>query len=144
MAQKIRDSVVVITGASGGIGRATALVLAGRGAAVVLAARRQQPLYELAGECEERGGRALAVPTDVTDEEAVRRLAQQAVEQFGRIDTWVNNAAVTLFGRIEETPYEAYRRVIETNLFGYIHGARVVIPYFREQRHADQRRLGGR
>jgi short-subunit dehydrogenase len=133
MPRKIRDSVVVITGASSGIGRATAQTFAGEGASLVLAARREQPLRETATECENLGGRALAVPTDVTDERAVKELARRAIENFGRIDVWINNAAVTLFGRFEETPPDVYRRVIETDLFGYIHGARAALPYFREQ-----------
>ncbi|MBX6312637.1 MAG: SDR family oxidoreductase [Isosphaeraceae bacterium] len=133
MPRAIADAVIVITGASSGIGRASALEFARRGATVVLAARRAQALEDVARECEERGGHALAVPTDVTDAEAVETLARRAIETFGRIDIWVNNAAVTLFGRIEETPLEDYRRVIETNLFGYVHGARAAIPYFREQ-----------
>ncbi|HSK99506.1 MAG TPA: SDR family oxidoreductase [Rubrobacteraceae bacterium] len=133
MARKTRDSVVVITGASSGIGRATALAFAEKGASVVLAARRAEALQEVATECRTLGGRALVAPTDVTDEEDVEELARRAVENFGRIDVWVNNAAVTLFGRFEETPSEVYRRVFETNLFGYIHGARGGFPYFREQ-----------
>ena len=133
MPMEISDSVVVITGASSGIGRATALAFTREGATVVLAARREQALLEAAAECESLGGRALAVPTDVTDEEAVRELARRAIEHFGRIDVWVNNAAVGLFGRFEETPPDAYRRAIETDLFGTIYGARAVLPYFREQ-----------
>ncbi len=133
MARKVRDSVVVITGASSGIGRATALAFAKEGAHVVLAARREQPLQEVARECESLGVRALAVPTDMTDEGAVQELARRALEHFGRIDVWVNNAAVALFGRFEETPPDVYRRVIETDLFGYIHGARAALPIFREQ-----------
>jgi short-subunit dehydrogenase len=73
------------------------------------------------------------VPMDVKDEVLVRGLARKALETFGRIDVWVNNAAVTLFGRLEETPYEACRQVMETNFFGYLHGIRAVIPIFREQ-----------
>ena len=133
MPKPVRESVVVITGASSGIGRAAAHEFARNGATVVLAARREQALDEAARECEERGGRALAVPTDVTDEQAVRALAQRTVEQFGRIDVWVNNAAVSLFSRFEETPPDLYRQVIETNLFGYIHGARAALPHFRQQ-----------
>jgi short-subunit dehydrogenase len=133
MPRAIEDSVVVITGASSAIGRAAALEFARRGAAVVLAARRESALRDVARACEEEGGPALAVPTDVTNEEAVQALAQRAIETLGRIDVWVNNAAVTLFGRIEETPIEPYRRVVETDLFGYVHGARTAIPYFREQ-----------
>jgi NAD(P)-dependent dehydrogenase (short-subunit alcohol dehydrogenase family) len=133
MPKAIENSVVVITGASSGIGRAAALEFARRGATVVVAARHQQALNDLVRECEDLGARALAVPVDVTDAEAVEGLARRAIETFGRIDVWVNDAAVTLFGRIEEVPLEDYRRVIETNLFGYVHGARAAIPYFREQ-----------
>jgi len=133
MSRKISDSVVVITGASSGIGRAAALAFAREGASVVVAARREAPLHEIVAQCENSGGRALAVPTDVTDEAAVRSLARRAVEHFGRLDVWINNAAVTLFARFDDAPIEAFRRVIETKLFGFIHGARAALPYFREQ-----------
>jgi NAD(P)-dependent dehydrogenase (short-subunit alcohol dehydrogenase family) len=133
MPKETKDSVVVITGPSSGIGRATALAFAREGASVVLAARREQALLEAAAECESLGGRALAVPTDVTDEGAVRELARRAVEHFGWIDVWVNNAAVGLFDRFEETPSDVYGRAIETDLFGTIYGARAALPFFREQ-----------
>ncbi|MFL6651765.1 MAG: SDR family oxidoreductase [Sulfurifustaceae bacterium] len=133
MRRKIDGMVVVITGASTGIGRATALALAKRRATVILTARREPILRAVAAQCEQLGGRALVAPADVTDDEAVRRVARQAAEAFGRIDVWINNAAVTVLGRFEDTPAEAYRRVIETNLFGYVHGARAVLPYFRSQ-----------
>lgn len=132
---RLQDKVVVITGASSGIGRATALKFARKGATVVVAARREEPLREVAEECERLAGRSLAVITDVTREREVETLARRTVETFGRIDVWVNNASVTLFSRFEEAPPDDYRRVIETNLFGYIHGARAVLPYFREQGH---------
>jgi len=133
MAKQLMDSVVVITGASSGIGRAAALAFAEQGAVVVLGARREAALHDVAGECEVRGVRTLVVPTDVTDEGAVHHLARRAVETFGRIDVWVNNAAVSAFGRFEETPSDVFRRVLETNLFGYVYGARAVLPIFREQ-----------
>lgn len=133
MPRPIKDSVIVITGASSGIGRATALEFAQQGATLLLAARREAPLQQLAVQCERLGGKALAVPTDTTNESAVQALACRAIETFGRLDVWVNNAAVTLFARFEEAPSDVFRRVIETNLFGYINGARAAMPYFREQ-----------
>lgn len=133
MTVRIADSVVVITGASSGIARATATAFAARGASVVLAARTAASLEEAAAECRAAGGRALAVPTDVTDEAAVQELADRARQEFGRIDVWVNAAAVIAYGEFHKTPTEVYRKVIETNLFGQVHGARAVLPVFREQ-----------
>lgn len=115
MPRELGDSVVVVTGASSGIGRATVRAFAEQGASVALAARSEQSLHEAAGECEAAGGRALVVPTDVADEEAVQELARRTAEHFGRIDVWVNDAAVMIYGSFEEIPCEAYRRVIETN-----------------------------
>jgi short-subunit dehydrogenase len=129
----LSGAVVVITGASSGIGRATAERFADDGAKLVLAARRAQPLADTAAACEERGAEAIAVPTDVRDEQAVARLAQAAVERFGRIDVWVNNAGVTLMGRLDESPPELWRGVVETNLFGAVNGSREAVRRFRRQ-----------
>jgi short-subunit dehydrogenase len=125
--------VAVITGASSGIGRATAHAFARRGAAVVLAARRAEMLEEAVRECEELGGAALAVPTDVTDEAQVLELGRRTLERFGRIDVWFNNAGVGIFGHFQDLPTAAWKRVIETNLFGYVHGAKVAMRQFRRQ-----------
>jgi NAD(P)-dependent dehydrogenase (short-subunit alcohol dehydrogenase family) len=133
MARNIKDSVIVITGASSGIGRATALLFAEQGAKVVLAARNEEALNEVATACGNLGGEAVSCRCDVSNEEDVKKLAQRAMDEYGRIDVWVNNAAITLFGRFEETPPEDWRKVLETNLFGYVSGARAVLPHFREQ-----------
>jgi short-subunit dehydrogenase len=135
MPQPIRDSVVVITGASSGIGRAAARMFAEQGATVVLAARRADALEEAAAECRNAGATALVFPLDVRHEDEVRALCKKTLETFGRIDVWVNNAAVALFGRFEEVPPDVYDNVIQTNLFGYIYGARAALPVFREQGH---------
>ncbi len=130
----LSSQTIVITGASGGIGRATALALAERHqSALVLAARRQEALEELAEICRQHGSAVLVVPTDVTKEEAVNDLAQAAVERFGKISVWLNNAAVSLFGRFDEVPTKDLRRLLEVNLFGYIYGARAAVSQFREQ-----------
>ncbi len=130
---RVKDLVVVVTGASSGIGRATALAFAGHGAAVVLAARREQALDEVARECESAGAQTLVVPTDVTDFKAVDELARRAVEQFGRIDVWVNDAAVTLFSPFLEAPLEDFRRVLDVNVMGYVHGAKAALPRMKNQ-----------
>jgi short-subunit dehydrogenase len=128
-----KDRVIVITGASSGIGRATALALAKKGAHVVLAARREEPLDDLARECESHGVRALVVPTDVSDPAAVRHLADEALGAFGRFDAWINNAGVYLMGSLEETPDDAFRQLMETNFFGTVTGTRVAVTQFRHQ-----------
>lgn len=128
------EKVVVITGASSGIGRATALEFARHGYAVVLGARREPALHALEEECQRYGGKAISFPLDVTYENDVKAMAEKAIEVFGKIDIWINNAAVSLLGMFEDTPTEDIRRVIDINLFGYIHGAKAVIPYFKEQK----------
>jgi short-subunit dehydrogenase len=131
--RRIEGSVVVITGASSGIGRAAATLFAEAGARLVLAARRLDALEEVAAECENAGAEALAVPTDTADADAVHALAEAAVRRFGRIDTWVNDAAVGAYGRFEDMPVEALRRLIDVNVFGYIHGTREALARFRAQ-----------
>jgi NADP-dependent 3-hydroxy acid dehydrogenase YdfG len=120
--------VVVVTGASSGIGAAIALCLADHGTSVVLAARRADALAEIAARCEARGGAALAVPTDVTDPLAVDAVAAAATARFGRIDAWVNNAGVALYAQLADAPLDEVRRTVEVNLFGYLHGIRAALP----------------
>jgi short-subunit dehydrogenase len=128
----IADQVVVLTGASSGIGRQTAIEFARRGARLVLAARNTEALDTLATEVERLGSRALVVPTDVSDFGQVGELAAAAAQRFGRIDTWVNNAGVTTYGSVEQTGVQEIRRVIEVNLLGQVHGMKVALPYLRE------------
>jgi short-subunit dehydrogenase len=135
MQEQMQNAVVVITGASSGIGRATALAFAAGQARLVLAARNEQSLEEVAEMCRRCGTEALVVPTDVRNEQAVVRLAGRTIAQFGRIDVWINNAGVTLYTPFLAAPEGVYRQVIETNLFGCINGVQAVLPIFRTQGH---------
>ena len=133
--KSIRDSVVVITGGSSGIGLATARTLAERGARLVLVARGQSGLDAAARACVSAGARGvLPISADVTKEAALNEVGRVAIEQFGRIDVWINNAGVLMYGKLVDTPSDAWMRVVETNLLGYVHGARVVLPIFMRQR----------
>jgi NAD(P)-dependent dehydrogenase (short-subunit alcohol dehydrogenase family) len=134
VARDLAQCVVVVTGASSGIGRSAAHQFAQQGSRLVLAARSEGPLHDVVEECERFGATALAVPTDVRDERAVEALATRAAEHFGRLDVWVNSAGVIAYGRFAELPSEVFRAVIETNLFGQVHGARAALPYFQAQR----------
>jgi NADP-dependent 3-hydroxy acid dehydrogenase YdfG len=133
MGRSLQHSVVVITGASGGIGRATAREFARQGARLLLTARRPLLLSEVASECRELGGEALAVPLDAADEHGMNALARKAVEMFGRLDVWFNNAGIGLVGELEEAPPDAVHRAIEMNLMSCIYGARACLPHFRLQ-----------
>ncbi|SCL19054.1 Short-chain dehydrogenase [Micromonospora nigra] len=129
LTRSLPDAAVVITGASSGIGTATAYALARRGASLVLAARSEPALREVARTCRGLGGRAVVVPTDVTDPVAVERLAARAAAEFGRIDAWVNNAAVGAVGLFDEIPVAEFRRVVEVNLLGVAYGMRAALPH---------------
>jgi NAD(P)-dependent dehydrogenase (short-subunit alcohol dehydrogenase family) len=125
---------VLITGASSGIGRATALELAGRGARLVLVARGKEALDDTAEEVRAAGAPGVLVhPADVTDEEAIREAVEGAVRQFGRLDAVVHAAQVMAYGTIEELPREVFETVVETAVHGTAVVARVVLPLFREQ-----------
>ena len=125
----VRDQVVVVMGASSGIGRATAARLAAEGAKVVIAARGEAGLRSLVAEIGVAGGEACAEVADVTDPADMRRVAQRAVTEYGRLDTWVHAAAVLLVAPFEETTPEEFRRVVEVNLLGQVHGAMAALPH---------------
>jgi NAD(P)-dependent dehydrogenase (short-subunit alcohol dehydrogenase family) len=129
MPRPVSEQVIVITGASSGIGLATAFTGAHRGAKVVLAARNAADLDSAAETIRRAGGEALAVPTDVTSYEQVRALAAQTVEAFGRIDTWVNNAAVSAYAPFTELSLEDVRQLMDINFMGQLHGAKAALPH---------------
>jgi short-subunit dehydrogenase len=131
--REIREQAVVITGASSGIGRATAMALGKRGASLVLAARSAPDLQRTAQDVSEVGGTVEVVVTDVSQRGDIDRLAQHAVERFGRIDTWVNNAAVGHYSTVEQTTVEEIERVIQVNLLGQIYGMKAALPILKRQ-----------
>lgn len=126
--------VLVVTGASSGIGRATALAAAAAGDHVVLASRGEASLKEVATLCEDAGAAStLVVPTDVGDDASVAHLVRTTLSRHGRIDTVVNSAGVVAYGRIEDVPQEVFDGVLRTNLAGSVNVARHVVPVLREQ-----------
>ncbi|WP_250002967.1 SDR family oxidoreductase [Actinoplanes sp. M2I2] len=131
MPKPVSEQVVVITGASSGIGRATALAFAARGAKVVCAARSGEALDTLVRQIRADGGLAVAAPTDVADAGRVRALAHLAEQTYGRIDTWVNNAAVGVWGRVEDITDEEFERVMRVNFLGQVHGVHAALPALR-------------
>jgi NAD(P)-dependent dehydrogenase (short-subunit alcohol dehydrogenase family) len=132
--QALEEAVVVITGASSGIGRAAALRFARRGSSLALCGRSLPPLEDVARECEAIGATVLPRALNVADEPAVEAFAAETVDRFGRIDVWVNNAGVIAYGEFLEIPSEVFRQVIETNLMGQVHGARAALRRFDRQR----------
>jgi NAD(P)-dependent dehydrogenase (short-subunit alcohol dehydrogenase family) len=127
----VRDQVVVVMGASSGIGRATALRLAGEGAKVVVAARGEPALRSLVEEIRASGGEATAVVADVSDLAQVQAVADRAVSEYGRLDTWVHVAAVIVFAAFEHTTAEEFQRVINVNLMGQVYGAMAALPHLK-------------
>jgi short-subunit dehydrogenase len=124
---------VVIAGASSGIGRATALAFADHGVHLVLAARAPQALHTVASACRARGATALVVPTDIGDQAQVDRLAERAVHEHGRIDTWVTTAAALMAGTFGDEPLGEVEALVRTNVLGQVHTARAALARFREQ-----------
>ena len=129
--KKLRDQTVVVTGASSGIGLATARMAAARGARVLLTSRNEHDLQRVTREICGRGGRAGFVVADVADPDAVDRVAEAAIREFGGFDTWINNAGVSIYGKLTEVPLEDKRRMFETNFWGVVHGCRTAIKHLR-------------
>lgn len=134
MARKLQGQVAIITGASSGIGRATALAFAREGVQLVLAARREERLREVAAAVEAMGVGSLVVPTDVAVERTVGIMIEEAIARFGRIDILVNNAGYGLFAAVEETTTEALTRIMQVNFVGAFYATKAVLPIMQRQR----------
>lgn len=130
--KKLQDQVVVITGASSGIGLVTAKMAAEKGAKVVLAARNDEALQKIAEEIRAKGGECTIVDADVSDQNEVRRIANDAIERFGRIDTWVNNAGVSVYGKLLEVEDKDSRRIFDVNFWGLVYGSKLACEMMRE------------
>ncbi|MGE8339515.1 MAG: SDR family oxidoreductase [Flavobacterium sp.] len=134
MENNIKDKVVIITGASSGMGEAAAKHLAGLGATVILGARRADRIDKLAKDIQQTGAKALAVEVDVTDLEQVKNLVDTAVRQFGRVDVIVNNAGVMPLSPMDRINVEEWNTMIDVNIKGVLNGIAAVLPYMKEQK----------
>jgi len=138
MTERLDGTVALITGASSGIGGATAVALAAQGASVAVAARRRDRLESLA---ERMGGDVLVLETDVTDEGQAARMVDQTVAHFGRLDTLVNNAGVMLLGPIVDAPIDEWRRMVELNLLGLLYATHAALPHLLAAAETDPRQV---
>lgn len=131
--KKLNEQVIVITGATSGIGLTTARMAAKKGAKLVLVARNENALRELADEINRAGGQAFYAVADVADEAALRRAAEIAEQEFGNLDTWVNNAGGSVYGKITDVPTEDLRRLFETNVWGVVNGSKIAVEHLRNR-----------
>jgi NADP-dependent 3-hydroxy acid dehydrogenase YdfG len=134
MTENIEGKVVVITGASSGLGEATAKRLSEEGAVLVLAARRAERIEKLASTIEENGGKAVAIPTDVTNAQQVQRLVDSAVQQFGKIDVILNNAGLMPLSSLESLKINEWEQMIDVNIKGVLYGIAAALPYMKKQK----------
>ena len=129
--KKLKEQVIVVTGASSGIGLATARIAASRGAKVVLAARDRESLVSIVDEITSRGGEAIYVVADVSEFDDVRDIVDAAETEFGGFDTWVNNAGLSIYGATEEVPLSDARRLFDVNYWGMVNGSLAALPFLR-------------
>jgi len=129
----LEQQVIVITGASSGIGLATAEAAAHRGARLVLVARSDDTLREICARIVADGGEAIHCVADVGDRDELAHAARAAIERFGRIDTWVNDAGVAIYGRLDQVSDEDNRRLFETNFWGVVYGSLIALPHLKAQ-----------
>jgi NADP-dependent 3-hydroxy acid dehydrogenase YdfG len=141
MTRPLEGTVALVTGASSGIGEATARVLAGSGAAVALVARRRERLDQLAGEITGSGGRALVLETDVTQRDQAETAVERAVSELGRLDIVINNAGVMLLGPIVGAPVEEWERMVHLNLLGLLYTAHAALPHLLKAAEGSPRRV---
>ncbi len=133
--KSLDQQVIVITGASSGIGLATAESAARQGAKVVLAARSTDALEKIVNRLNTAGGNTIAVTADVSDRNQVQQLAEKAIAAFGRIDTWVNNAGQSIYGRLDQVSEEDSRRLFDINFWGVVHGSLIALPYLKQNQN---------
>ena len=134
MGKNLSNSVAIITGASSGIGRETAILLAQKGVKVTLAARREKRLEEVAGIINRLESEALVIPTDVSSQTQVERMIEKTLERFGRIDILVNNAGFGQLASIEETSPDDMREIMDVNFMGTFYATKATLPQMRKQR----------
>jgi NAD(P)-dependent dehydrogenase (short-subunit alcohol dehydrogenase family) len=127
------QQVVVLTGATSGIGLSTTRALAERGAKLVLVARNAEALDTLVEECRKKGTQAISAPADVGHFAELERVSSRAVEEFGGFDTWINNAGVAIYGTCDEVPLEDHRRLFDTNYWGVVHGSLIAARHLRDK-----------
>lgn len=131
--KKLKDQVIVITGASSGIGLVTARMAASKGAKVVVAARNEDALKQLVAEFKEKGYPAAWVKADVGREEDVNKIAETAIKEFGHFDTWVNNAGISIFGHAMDVSIDDIKRMFDTNFWGVVYGSKAAVKHFRKK-----------
>ncbi|WP_119462228.1 SDR family oxidoreductase [Rhodospirillaceae bacterium SYSU D60014] len=129
----LREQVIVITGATSGIGLATARMASDCGARLVIAARNEEALQAVVAEIQNKGGEAVSVIADVGREADVNRIKDEAIRRFGGFDTWINNAAVSIYGRLDEVSIEDMQRLFDTNFWGQVYGSRAALSHFRDR-----------